>query len=184
MTSLLLVTTCLLAVAFAFVLAAQVEFSRQLEEIRRISNIGSQARLIDLRHTDGPLPDEVLPREISSFEGNAHLFFLSSSCYTCEGIASLLLGTLPSSVWLVVDETPRLRPGAPLEALIEEAGERVLRDDGSLSEALGVHATPSLVVLESGVPTAGFVLSTAEQFREIVPVEPAWMSKRELALAD
>lgn len=104
MTHVLLAVVCVLCLAFAFVLAAQVEFARQLEEIRRVANIGSQALFLEVQHTEKPLSPELLPTPSALDQGRSHLFFVSSSCYTCEGIASLLLGALPPSVWLVVTQ--------------------------------------------------------------------------------
>jgi hypothetical protein len=184
MTHVLLAVVCVLCLAFAFVLAAQVEFARQLEEIRRVANIGSQPLFLEVQHTEGPLPPELLPTPSALDRGRSHLFFVSSSCYTCEGIASLLLGALPPSVWLVVDATRSRQATRPLQALIDEAGDRVLRDDGALAEAVGVSATPSLVVIEDRVPTVGYVLSTAEQFRDLVPSVGPWQDVPELALAE
>jgi hypothetical protein len=171
-TVLLWVVVGVLSVAVFLLFGAVVELHRGLEQVRRETGVLDSPVVLDL---DVPVPlpaGRGLPADLFD-RPRALILVLSDLCSTCGTIAEHLHGGLPDGVWLMLSpQSPDTGRDWLARYGLADAADVVVDDRATLSAAIGVDISPSVLRLRAGVVVAAHTLPSARRLDE----ELVWLT--------
>jgi hypothetical protein len=172
-TYILLAIVIALGVLVFLLLGALVEMYRDLAQIREYTGLLDRPQPIELGDREGSRPSEWgLPAELDG-KRRALVMFLSDRCATCRTIVWSLHGTVPEHVFLVLEPGPMPTGGGSgggeLVAAIAERSDRVVIDrDHAIADRMGIHMSPSALVVEDGTIARAVTVPSVRQFEALV----------------
>ena len=159
-----------LALVVALLFAIVVELCRDVRQLRDALGILDRPMEIDLGDALGGAPSAFgLPRPLDDLPAGIVLF-LSDRCATCDALASGLAGSVPRSVWIVVEAQG---PQAAHDFLTRHdlvSAPRVCVDVASeIAGRLGLRTTPVAFRLSEGRITGATTVPSSRYLSSIVP---------------
>ncbi len=166
-------------------LAALVEFHRQIDQLRQYVGIAGDAQALDI-NLSADLHDFNLPApELLSGRERAAMLIVSDHCLTCLDIIDHLSeGEIPDGLVVLVEAETRLAALGWIDQHGLTIGPSIVYDDHGLARgALGIDVTPAAVRFQEGsvigamtVPSGSSLGALLDWLDETTHSRHAWAS--------
>lgn len=165
-----LVLVVVLAIVVALLLGALVEMYRQVEQLRAYLSIEDRVEEIDSAHLAGRAPSAFGLAEHLDTVPAGGVLVLSEKCATCHQLAEWIGPRRPRPELQILVVPQSADNGASFVAEYGLAQHDLVEPvrAGAVSNALGLHTTPTLLLIEAGRFTAMETVPSVRRLDEAI----------------